>query len=81
MPNLGKATLEIQANTEEFKKQIAEVEALLKDLPSRVMADYCHLKAWTLIRAGWYLAVGASLWIAVNASTWWVMGAIFDGAN
>ena len=78
MGNIGTATLEIQANTEQFEEQIGKVEGLLKGIPSRVLMDYCWLKPWTLIRAGWWLACGASLYAALAISVCWVLGTIFD---
>ena len=78
MARAGTATINIQADTEEFMKQMGAVEESLNGLPSRVLMDYCRLEPWTLIRMGWWLAVGASGYVGFLCAVFVLLARIFD---
>ncbi len=75
MPSIGKATLEITADTTKFKQQIAEVEAILADIPTDVISRW-EFRPWVLIRAGWYIGIGFSWWCGVVYATEKLLGII-----
>lgn len=79
MANIGKATLEITADTTKFNEQMDQVEARLNGIPTRAMGRFCF-SPWALVRVGWYVGIGLSLWYALVTFVWWLLDVIF-GTN
>lgn len=78
MPNMETVTVNIQADTTEFKRQMAEVESMLSKIPTHVASRW-QFQRWTLVRIGWYIGIGLSWWYVFACFLAWLLRVILGG--